>query len=131
MSFVNVNPKISIIIISIAVSFFISLVNYFVLDKDKVKELRERQKNLNEEIKKHKDNPQKLQELNKEMFGHMGETMKHQMKPSLITMIPLLIAFPFIRKMFLATAIGGSWFWYYLISAIAASLVFRKLFKLP
>ncbi|MCH8873648.1 hypothetical protein IH824_12920 [candidate division KSB1 bacterium] len=35
-------PKWSIIVIALLVSLFISLINYFVLDKDKMKEMNEK-----------------------------------------------------------------------------------------
>ncbi len=125
------NPKISVILMGILISFFISLVNYFVLDKEKMHAIKARQKALQEEMKKHKDNPTKLMELQKEMFSHMGATMKHSMKPMLITFIPLMLLFPVMRNILIESAIKSSWFWYYLISSLISSLVFRKLFKLP
>jgi uncharacterized membrane protein (DUF106 family) len=94
-------------------------------------EIKAKQKALQEEMKKHKDNPTKLMELQKEMFSHMGATMKHSMKPMLITFIPLMLLFPVMRNILVESAIKSSWFWYYLISSLISSLVFRKLFKLP
>lgn len=131
VTLVQTYPAISIIVVSGLISLFISLVNYFVLDKDKVRELREKQKDLNAQLKVHKDNPQKLQEIQKEMMSHMGENMKHSFKPMLITTIPLLVVLPFIRHLFAETSLAGSWFWWYFVSAIIFSMIFRKLFKLP
>ncbi|HLF53820.1 MAG TPA: hypothetical protein VI544_01450, partial [Candidatus Nanoarchaeia archaeon] len=79
----------------------------------------------------HKDNPQKLMELQKEMFSHMGATMRHSMKPMLITLVPLIILFPMLRNALLTTEIAGTWFWWYLGSSLIGSIIFRKLFKLP
>jgi uncharacterized membrane protein (DUF106 family) len=124
-------PHVSIIVIAIAISFFISLVNYFVLDKEKMNEIKAKQKKLQEDMKIHKDNPQKLMELQKEMFSHMGASFKHSLKPMLITIVPLFILFPFVRTALAETAIKSSWFWYYLVASFASSLLFRKLFKLP
>jgi len=129
--FMQSNPRTSVIIAALLISFFISLVNYFVLNKEKMHEIKGKQKALQEEMKKHKDNPEKLMELQKEMFSHMGETMKHSMKPMLITFIPLIILFPILRGMLLTTEIAGTWFWWYLGSSIIGSMVFRKLLKLP
>lgn len=129
--FMQVHPKISVILAALLISFFISLVNYFVLDKEKMRDIKGKQKALQAEMKNHKDNPQKLMELQKEMFSHMGETMKHSMKPMLITFIPLIILFPILRNMLLETSIASTWFWWYLAASIASSLIFRKLFKLP
>lgn len=130
-TFVHAYPMISIFIVATAISLFVSLVNYFVLDLDKMREIKENQKKLNEQMKLHKENPQKLQELQKEMMSHMGESMRHSFKPMLITTIPLLIVLPFIRTLFATTTIAGSWFWWYFLGAIVSSLIFRKLLKLP
>jgi uncharacterized membrane protein (DUF106 family) len=129
--FMQSYPRTSVIVAALLISFFISLVNYFVLNKEKMHEIKGKQKALQEEMKKHKDNPEKLMELQKEMFSHIGETMKHSMKPMLITFIPLIILFPILRGMLLTTEIAGTWFWWYLGSSIIASMIFRKLFKLP
>ena len=124
-------PKPAIIIMAFIVSFFISLVNYFVLDKEKMREIKAKQKSLQEQMKEHKSNPSKMMELQKEMLSHSMESMKHSFKPMIITTIPILIVFAFIRNTYAATSIHSSWIWYYLIASIASSLVFRKMFKLP
>ena len=43
---IQTNPRASIIVIAGIVSFFISLINYFVLDKEKMKKSKEKQKEL-------------------------------------------------------------------------------------
>ena len=123
------NPKLSIIVISGLVSLFISLVNYFVMDKEKVKNSRERQKELQGQMKEHKGNPAKMMEIQKEMMSHVGENFKHSLKPMMITLIPILIVFAWIRNVF--TGVLSGWIWWYLVSAIVFSMIFRKVFKLP
>ena len=129
--FVEASPRISIILAAFIISLFISLVNYFVLDKERMHEIKGRQKALQEEMKKHKDNPQRLMELQKEMFSHMGETFKHSMKPMLITFVPLILLFPLLRSALLTTEIAKTWFWWYLVTSLISSTVLRKLLKLP
>lgn len=124
-------PRISIIIIALLVSFFISLVNYIVMDKEKMRDLKARQKKLNEEMKLHKGDTQKMMELQKQMLSHAGENFKSSLKPMLITTIPILVVFSMVRGAFAQTVIVSTWYWYYLVTAIAGSLVFRKVFKLP
>ena len=130
-SFAQSSPRIFVIVASVLVSLFVSGVNYFVLNKERMHEIKARQKALQEEMKNHKDNPQKMMELQKEMFSHMGESFKHSMKPMLITFIPIIIFFPIVRAALVTTAIAGSWFWWYLITSLISSMIFRKLFKLP
>jgi len=83
------SPKISVIIIAVAISFFISLINYFFLDKERMKEIRTKQKNIQKQIKEHQKagNHEKMMALQKEMLADMPEMMKHSMKPMLITLI--------------------------------------------
>lgn len=128
-SLIIANPKISIIVIAGFVSLFISLVNYFVMDKEKVKTGKERQKELQKQMKEHKHDTKKIMELQKEMMSHVGENFKHSLKPMLITMLPILVVFYWIKNVY-ADVLSG-WIWWYLVSAIAFSMIFRKLFKLP
>lgn len=123
------NPRISIICFSLVVSLFVTIVNYFILDKDRMRELKQKQKDLQAEMKNHKDNPAKMMELQKELMGHTMETMKHSMKPMLITWIPIILFFGWLRNVY-----GAEWtslIWYYIGASLVGSIIFRKLFKLP
>lgn len=132
-SLVESSPRVSVIVFAILVSFFISLVNYFVLDKEKMKEIKDRQKKTQEQIKVHQKagEHQKAMDLQKQLFADIPEMMKHSFKPMLITFIPIIFIFGFARGLFAETIIAKSWFWYYLITAIISSMIFRKLLKLP
>lgn len=130
-AFMQSNPRTGVILVALLVSLFVSVVNFFVLDKEKMHNMRARQKTLQEEMKQHKDNPAKIMELQKEMFSHIGETMRHSLKPMLITFIPLILLFPIVRSMLLTTEIAKTWFWWYLGTSIIGSMIFRKLFRLP
>ena len=136
-AFIEAYPHVSIILFGLLMAFFINLVNYFILDKDAVHALKAKQKTLQEQMKQHKENPDKLMELQKELMSHSGEMFKHNMKPMLITFIPIIIFFGFITKSFAATPLAHvsfwlpNWFWYYFFSSLVGSIVFRKLLKLP
>ena len=133
VSLLQQNPKISIVVIGFIVSFLISLINYFVLDKEKVKDTKTKQKDLQKQIKEHQKagNHAKMMELNKEMMSLTMEMMKHSFKPMIITFIPIILLIGFIRGIYAETSLGGSWIWYYIGSAFVSSLIFRKVFKLP
>lgn len=130
-------PHTSIIILGLAVAFFIQLVNYFILDKERLRDIKAKQKSLQEEVKQHRDNPQKMMELNQQMVSHSMEMMKHSFKPMLITFIPIIIFFKYMTDIFSTTYLGVKyflfpvWLWYYLIASIIGSIIFRKLLKLP
>lgn len=133
LSLVQSSPRISVIIFALLISFFISLVNYFFLDKDRLREIKEKQKKVQEQIKAHQKAGEhdKALSLQKELFADMPEMMRHSFKPMLITFIPIILIFAFARGIFAETAIAKSWFWYYFITAIIGSMIFRKLFNLP
>jgi len=124
-------PRASIIVISVLVSLFITLVNYFVLDKEKVRRVKARQKELRAEMKLAKGDAVKTMELNKELMAQTMDNMKDSFKPMLITFIPIIVVFWWIRGTFAETSLSGTWFWWYLGAAIIGSILFRKLFKLP
>ncbi len=127
------NPKISMILLAVLVSLFISIVNFFILDKDRMRAIKKRQKELQKEMKVHQKagNQDKMMELNKELLSQTGEMMRHSFKPMLITLIPIIIFFSFMRSIYDTTTIADTWFWWYLLGAIIGSILWRKLLKLP
>ena len=133
IALIQQNPKIGIVVLAVGISFFISLINYFFLDKERMRELRSRQKEMQKQIREHQKagNHTKMMELQKEMMSSMPEMFKHYLKPMLITIIPIFVIFAFMRKIFEQTAIASTWFWWYLVAALISSMIFRKLFKLP
>lgn len=128
--FIKQNPKLAIIIISLLVSIFVSLIYKLTIDQVRMKELKDKQKKLQEEIKKHKENPEKMLELQKEMMGHSGEMMKHSFKPMLLTFIPFLILFNWLRSVFISTSLEKSWIWWYIILTLVFNLLLKKVFKI-
>ena len=123
--------------ISFLITLITTLVYKYFTDQEALKKLKEDNKGLQEEMKKHKDNPSKMMELQKEAFSKGFEPMKHQLKPMLITAIPLLLIFTWLRKVY---GVGGEiyinlgfihlgWLGTYIIFSIIFSMVLRKLFK--
>ncbi|MBI5803899.1 DUF106 domain-containing protein [Candidatus Pacearchaeota archaeon] len=133
LSIVQQYPRVSIIVMALAVTFLISLINYFFLDKERLRELKTRQKETQKQIREHQQsgNHEKAMQLQKDMVPEMMEMFRHSMKPMLITIIPILVFFSFIKKTFAETIIASTWFWYYLVTAIIGGIIFRKLLKLP
>jgi uncharacterized membrane protein (DUF106 family) len=126
-------PRPAIIIMALLLTLFITIVNYFFLDKESRREIKANQKKLQAEIKEHQKagNTDKMMELQKEMFSGMGATFKHSFRPMIITILPVLIFFSFIKNAFAETAIASTWFWWYIGASIVGSTLFRKLFRLP
>ncbi|MAE50067.1 hypothetical protein CMI48_04555 [Candidatus Pacearchaeota archaeon] len=130
---VQANPKLTLLGFAALVTLAITIVNFFMLDKDKLRAIKERQKKLQAEMKEHQKagNEDKLLELQKELFADTGEMFKHSMKPMLITFLPIIIFFGLIRNLYATTAIAGSWIWWYLLFSLITSMIFRKLFRMP
>lgn len=124
------NPKTSIVLISFIVSLVMTILSMLITNKNLMREIKEKQKRLREEMKKYKDNPQKMMEINKQMMEDFPKQMKESMKISLVTIIPLLLLFGWLRGMFAQTAIAGNWVWWYIISSLAFSMALRKVFRM-
>lgn len=124
-------PRISIIVISLGVSFFVSIIQKYFGNQERMKEIKEKQKELQKKMKDHqKDgNHDKVMELQKQMFGHMGETLKHSFKPMLITMIPLLILIYWLKDIY-NPILGGWWLAWYIGASLVFSMIFRKVLNL-
>ena len=116
------------------ISVIMTLFQKYATDQKTLREMKEQQKKLNEEVKKVKDNPQKMVELQKESMKLMGPMMMLGMRPVMYTAIPLILFFRWFMDFF--SAIGDfkffgffSWFWFYLIGTIIFSSILRKVMK--
>jgi len=127
---VNMYPKASVIIVSALVTIFTTLVYKYTSNQNRIKELKAVQKACQIKIKTVKDDPKKMMEIQKQMMACTGEMMKYTMKPTLYTMIPLLILIVWLNKLFTATSLGKGWIWWYIVSGILSSIIFRKVLKI-
>jgi uncharacterized membrane protein (DUF106 family) len=93
----NLPPIASIAIVAFAVTLFTSLVYKFVTDQAKMKILKTELKDLQNLMKSHRDNPQKLMEVQKQAMEKNMEYMRHSMRPTLFTMIPLILLFGWLN----------------------------------
>jgi len=128
--YILANPKTSIIIISFVATLIITVLNLLLTNKHLMKEIQERQKRLREEMKKYRDNPEKMMEINKQIMEDFPKQMKESLKVSMVTLIPFLLLFKWMRGIFAETAIAGNWIWYYIIFSLIFSMILRKVFKL-
>lgn len=133
LELIQIYPKISIVALASLISLFITVINYFMLDKDRMREIKKKQKDTQIQIKQHQKSGdmQKVMALQKELLADMPEMMKHSFKPMIITFLPIILLFSFMRGAYAETTLADSWFWWYFITTILSSIVFRKLFKLP
>jgi uncharacterized membrane protein (DUF106 family) len=122
------------IIIVFLISVFMTLLQKYATDQETLRELKKEQKILQEEMKKYKEHPEKLVELQKKQFAFIPKTMKLSMRPIMFTGIPLILFFRWFMDFF--TVFGDykffgflNWFWFYLIGSMLFSIILRKVFK--
>jgi uncharacterized membrane protein (DUF106 family) len=123
---IQANPRTAVIVISLLVTVFITTVRYYLTDRDKMKEIKDRQKELRKEMKEFKHDPAKMMELNQKMLEDFPEQMKQSFKPMVITMIPILLIFGWMRGVFALTAIASTWLWWYIGASIISSIILSK-----
>ena len=122
------NPKVSIIILSGIVTLISTLVTKWMTNQEHLRSLKERQKQIQQDLKKCKPGEKLFEELQNEMLQITMTMMKSSFKPLLVTMIPFLLLFAWIRGVY--TPVLDHWIWYYIISSFAFSMIFRKVFKM-
>jgi uncharacterized membrane protein (DUF106 family) len=121
-------PVISIIIFSGLITLISTLVTKWMTNQEHLKSLKDRQKQIQIDLKKHKPGEKMFEELQSEMLQISMTMMKSSFKPLLITFVPFILLFAWIRDLY--TPILAHWIWYYLISSIAFSMIYRKVFKM-
>lgn len=131
-SLISWSPLIAILIISFLMTLLITLAYKFFTNQELMKSLKEEMKGFQNQMKDHKDNPQKVMEIQKQALEKNMKYMMHSFKPTLFTFIPLIIIFAWLRTTYSgkgALLLGLSWIWIYIISSILFSLILRKVFK--
>ncbi len=138
-------PKglISILIISFIVTFLQLFLYKKISDQKRIKELKEKQKEIYREIKNTKDE-KRLNKLNKEIMDINFELMKISLWPTIIIFFPILLVFIFLRYAYAYAEIGNiiewpwnlpvvgngaGWFLCYIVFGFIFSLIFRKIMK--
>ncbi|MEM4182123.1 MAG: EMC3/TMCO1 family protein [Candidatus Pacearchaeota archaeon] len=124
-------PRASVILISLVVSFISMLITKGMTDQALMKSIKERQKEIQKELKEKKYSPQDKQflKLQKEMLELSATMIRHSFKPLLVTLVPFLILFAFLRNFYIPL-IGNSWIWYYIVPSILISPLYKKILKM-
>lgn len=131
---VKTAPLTTLIGISIVITFIVTIAYKYFTDQALMKSLKEDTKRLQSEMKNHKDNPTKMMEIQKEAMDKNLKYMMHSLKPTIITLIPLLIIFTWLRNSYKDLSLNflgfiDSWIWAYIIVSLIASIALRKLLK--
>ena len=130
----SLNVSIGFILITLIVTLITTIIQKYGTDQVALKDLKDRQKLLQEEMKLNKNNPSKIMELQKKQFEHIPETFELTMKPLIYTAIPLILLFRWFTDIFKNLGepeILGflSWFWAYVLLSLIFSIILRKILK--
>lgn len=130
------SATVDIFLISLVGALFTTLVNKYLSDQVKIKALRKEMKSLNKKMREvMKKDPKKAQGMQAEIMKKNMENMKHAMNPKimLVTMIPMLFLFFFIRTHY--THLGEffdlgfttfGWLGTYITFSIINSMILKK-----
>ncbi|MDO5850981.1 MAG: EMC3/TMCO1 family protein [Methanobacteriaceae archaeon] len=105
------NPILTVFIIASIVGLLTTVANKLLVDQDRLQEVNQNMKSLQDELKKAKDSGdmkamERVQKKQMDAMSDQTELMKMQFKPMFITMVPILIIFyglnanPVINHMF-------------------------------
>ncbi len=128
------NLTIGMLLVVFIITLITTLIQKYATDQKALKELKQEQKILQEEMKKYKDNPAKISELSKKQLEFIPRTFKLTSRSVLFTGIPFILFFRWFYDFF--ASIGEpkffgflSWFWFYLIFTMIFSSILRKMMK--
>jgi len=122
------------LIIIFLISLFTVIIQKYFTDQDSLKRLKVEQKKLQEEMKKFRGDAKKTIELQKEWSKALPETFKLNLRPMIITSIPLILFFRWFMDFFQTISnpklfLGLSWFLFYLIFVVIFNMLLKKFLK--
>lgn len=127
----NWNLNWGMTILVLIITLLTTLVQKYATDQKKLKELKKEQKDIQEEMKKYRDNPTKTIELNKRSMPLMMEQMKLGMRGIVYTGIPFILLYKWFMDYFVAVGstkvFGIGWIWFYILGAIVFGSILRKM----
>lgn len=86
-------PTWAVIVISLLIALLITFSYKWMTDQEMMKRLKGEVKEMNQQMKKLKDQPEKMMAVQKDMMAKNMTLMKHSFKPTLITLLPLLLIY--------------------------------------
>ncbi|MBI5392196.1 DUF106 domain-containing protein [Candidatus Woesearchaeota archaeon] len=128
-----INPLFGIFFIAFFITLFTTIIYKYSTNQNTMKQLRDDTKALQKQLKETID-LEKLKSINAELQAKSFETLKHNIKPMLITFIPTALVFLWLRTQFATSTekiffgIFG-WLGTYILATFVFSFVLRKLLK--
>lgn len=131
---INWNLHFGMISIVLVLTLITTLVQKYTTDQKTLRELKKEQKALQTEMKKYRDDPAKVMELQKKSFEFLPKTLKLSMRAFAYTAIPLILFFRWFMDYF--ESLGNpkffgflGWVLFYILFSIIFSSILRKVLK--
>jgi len=102
-----IGPFYVILLISLIVSLIITVVYKYATDQKLMKSLKDDIKVLQKDMKKLRNNPQKMMKVQKEAMDKNMKYMMHSFRATLITFIPLILIFGWLNTNFAYESLGS------------------------
>lgn len=128
-------PISSLVAIAFLVTLVMTLITKKFTNQNRMKELKESQKDLQKKMRDAAGNLEKQRKIQQEIMESSFELMKHSFKPLIITLLPLLGIFWFLKNIYGPTSLGEisflfpKWIWIYIGTSIISSTILRKILK--
>jgi uncharacterized membrane protein (DUF106 family) len=130
----NWNITWGMLVIVFLIALLTTLIQKYTTDQTTLRELKKDQKEIQQEMNKYKQDPQKMMEIQKSLMPTSMKIMELSMRGSMYTIIPFILLFRWFMDFF--DALGKvrffgflSWFWFYLIFVMIFSSILRKALK--
>ncbi|NJL43988.1 MAG: DUF106 domain-containing protein [Nitrosarchaeum sp.] len=95
--FLTLDPALAIGILSIVISFLITLAYKYLTDQARMRALKAEMKSLQKELRSSKDDPQRMMQIQQKLMPLNMEYMRHSFRPTLFTMLPILLIFGWLN----------------------------------
>lgn len=129
----NWNLTIGMTFLVLVLSLFMTLVQKYTTDQKTLREMKEEQKKIQQQMRKLEVGSKEHTELNMKMMKFVGPMFKLSMRPIMYTAIPIILLFRWFSDYFLGSSFLFfgflNWFWFYLIGSIIFSSILRKILK--
>jgi uncharacterized membrane protein (DUF106 family) len=124
----SLNAVLSMVIVSALVTLVSTLVTKWLTNQEHLKSLKERQKQIQKDLKTCKPGEKRFEELQSEMLQISMTMMKSSFKPMFVTLVPFILLFSWLRGIY--TPVLNGWIWWYIGSSLVFSLIYRKVFDM-
>ena len=129
----NLNLTYGMLVLVLLLSVFMTLIQKYTTDQKTLREMKEEQKKMQEDLKKLEVGSKEHSELSMKSLKFVGPMFKLSMRPIIYTAIPIILLFRWFTDYFSLVDFKFfgflSWFWFYLLGSIIFSSILRKIFK--